>query len=204
MLVEFIGLPGSGKTTYLEVRTKDLSKDKVLTRLDLKKEQLNIAAFVLYLFRNFSLFFYFKIGVLYNIDFNLKRWYALMKGVVGTLQDFAKIDRILREDKNRIIVLDEGLLQRSLSVFCFFDRKANPFLFKRILRVIKRSKIIDEIDYIKVNLQTSIDRCQKRDSGFPFRFRSLKEKVIFVKFNNQLKGVKLIETEFQLNTIMND
>jgi len=188
MLVEFIGLPGSGKTTYLE-KLKQQSDD-IIERKTLEKTTLSFGSYMKYIVKNRSLFFMFGLGVLYNFDFNLKRWYALLIGVHATLIQYAKIDKI---DNSNSIIMDEGLLQRSLSIFYFNDRKLNPYFFKKVIKIISKLNCINKVIYLNIEPITSIERCKKRDSGLPYRYKKFSTESLKFKFNNTIKGIEFIK-----------
>lgn len=191
MLVEFIGLPGSGKTTYLK-NLKQQSND-IIDRKSLEKVTVSFSSFIKFAIKNRSLFFIFGLGTLYNFELDLKRWYALIIGVHATLKQFAKIDEVNKSNTKKNIIMDEGLLQRSLSIFYFNPRKLNLYFFKKTIKTILKLKIIDEVIYLNINPITSIERCLNRTDGLPYRYKKFDISSLKSKFNNTIKGIQFIK-----------
>lgn len=191
MLIEFIGLPGSGKTTYLEKLNQQ--SDAIIDRKSLEKITISFSSFIKFAVKNRSLFFIFGLGTLYNVELNLKRWYALIIGVHATLKQFAKIDKINKSNTKNSIIMDEGLLQRSLSIFYFNHRKLNPYFFKKAIKTISKLNLIDEVIYLNIEPITSIERCLNRNSGLPYRYKKFNTESLKLKFNNTIKGIEFIK-----------
>ncbi len=198
MLIEFVGLPGSGKTTYFN----KIKNNDTIGRDSIEKIPLSLKQYYTYTFKNFKLFFYFFIGILYNFELDLKRWYALIIGVHSTWKQFAKIDTL----NNKNIILDEGLLQRSLSIFYFHNRKYNPVLFNKVLKIIPQKHPITKIIVFSIDPISSIERCANRKSGLPYRYKKLNKNNLLKKFNYILQGIQKIENQFpnQIEYIINE
>lgn len=188
MIVELVGLPGCGKTTYLEKLHK--RSTDIIDRKKLDKSRISTLSYMKFIFNNKSLFFVFGIGVLYNFEINLKRWLTLLLGVHSTFIQYAKIFEIKNQNN---IVMDEGLLQRSLSVFYFNHRKLNPYLFKKVIKIISDSRYIDHIVFFNIEPILSIERCKKRESGLPYRYKKFDIETLKLKFRNAINGIEYIK-----------
>jgi len=202
MIIEYIGLPGSGKTT-LAFKEKQKNKN-IYLRSDLQNEQIDIIDIFSFILKRRKITFYLFIGTLYNFDINIKKWYTLILGVIKTIKDYSIIEKKINKNSNTIILMDEGILQRSLSVFCFNKKKFNFFLLKQIISVLLKYNLINKVYYIKVKSSTAIERCKNRSNGFPFRYSNLNSEKIASKFDHQLECYNVIASYFNVKIIINE
>lgn len=202
MIIEFIGLPGSGKTTYYY----KIRNATTIGRDSLENVPLSLKQYLVFTLKNSKLYIYLILGILYNFELDLKRWYALMLGVHGTWIQYVKIFSYSYKNKNNTIVMDEGLLQRSLSVFYFNERKWNPVLFNKVINVLHKKKYFNKIVFFKIKPEKSLLRCTNRKSGLPYRYKKFDQDTILNKFNYLLSGMEKIESKFsnQIEYIINE
>ncbi len=200
MITEFIGLPGSGKTTLLKKKQKK-NQGKFITRKDLTSQRTPLILRLRFLWRNPGLHYLFLLGFILNADVKLKRWYALWKGIDQTFRQYAQIQYLHNQSQDIKILLDEGLLQRSISVYCFNNRKWNAYLLHKQIEYIKNKQWVNEVIYIKIDIDTSMERCEKRRDGFPYRYRNISRNLIKEKFALNLKGFQIIQDVFDKELI---
>jgi hypothetical protein len=196
MLTELIGLPGSGKTTFEKKLTQGLDAKNTLTRKNLG--HISLTQFCVYLVKQRKLVGLFILGLLYNFEFEitLLKWRALIRQVRDTLVHFAKIDLAISNNPDIQIFMDEGLLERTISIYSFHSRKHNLFLMNKQLEIISKLGIIDRVYYLKVSRSLSIIRCKTRPEGLPVRYRFLENEELIEKFNNKLSGLENIKAHF--------
>jgi hypothetical protein len=189
MLIEFIGLPGSGKTTYLQSKFEK----NILTREEIKNRKIPMKTRFSFYFQEWKIVMLFVLGLLYNFEFKLKKWYALVLGVTATLKQYSLVYHYIKKQPNRSIILDEGLLQRSLSICSYNDRKYNVQLLKILVKKINNLNIIDLVYSFEITIEESKNRCKKRKSGLPFRFQNLNVSELNNKLNNFQKGILILK-----------
>lgn len=189
MLIEFIGLPGSGKTTYL----KSKIGAKILTREQIENRKIPMITRFSFYLKEWRLISLFTIGILYNFDFKIKKWYALIIGVQATLRQYSFVYYCKKKKHGLSIILDEGLFQRSLSVFSFNDRKYNIYLLKKISKKINSLNIIDSVYCFDLTVEESLSRSEKREDGLPFRFQNLKKLELNNKFYIFQRGLIILK-----------
>jgi len=191
VLIEFIGLPGSGKTTYLK---KIIEKDTI-TREKIEQMKIPIRMELAFYFSEWKLFVLFAAGVCYNFEFRIKRWYALIIGVRATFKQYAYVYNCAKKNEITSIVLDEGLYQRALSVFSYNERKYNERLLKIVVKRINHLNIINAVYFFEISVKESIARCNGREGGLPFRFQSFNGVELDKRMNIFYKGIiNLIKT----------
>lgn len=183
MLIECIGLPGSGKTTYLN------NNKTFVVRETIDESEISIIKEFIFYLKNWKLVSLFWLGVFYNFDIRIKKWYALVIGVNKTLKQYAKINYLFKEKE---IILDEGLLQRALSVYCFKKRTFNLVLLKKTIIKIKKHTTIDVVYVFEVSVDESIKRSLNRPDGLPFRFKKLSNDKLIISLTNFQKGIFII------------
>lgn len=196
MLIEFIGLPGSGKTTFEKTLIQDSDVESILNRQGLDEMKISFKNLWAYFFKNWKLVGLFMVGTLWNFEINLKRWYALIIGVKTTLVQYAKIDFEIKKNPDLKIIMDEGLLQRINSVYGFHRRILNFFLMQKHLELIKGLGVIDKVYYLKVSTSVSIDRCKIRSTGLPYRYLNFDKEQLISKFNYAQLGLEKIRFNF--------
>lgn len=190
MLIELIGLPGSGKTTFEKALIHDFDAKNTLTRNTLAR--ISLKNLCLYCLKHKQLVGLFMLGTVYNFElkFSLSKCSALIGLVKDTLVRYAKIDLAIKNNPDINIIMDEGLLERTISIYSFTYRKHNLYLMNKQLALIAKMGVIDKIYYLKVPASLSIHRCKHREEGLPIRYRRLDDKELLVKFNNKLSGLE--------------
>lgn len=197
MIVEYIGLPGSGKTTSMYTIINTNPSNVIVTREYLDNIKLSKLDYLFFISNSYCLVTNMYLGVLYNIEFKFKRWYTLFNGVNKTLNQYAKIYYVIKHNPCSNFILDEGLLQRSISIYCFNKTKINMFLFKKQLEIIKKMQLIDEIRYLNVSIDKAIERCNGRPGGLPYRYSLLNIDSLKEKFHNNIEGFEIIKNTFK-------
>lgn len=198
MLTEFIGLPGSGKTTFEKTLTQPFEAKNTLTRESLAREEIPFRKLCLYFLRHKRLVSLFMLGTLYNFEFeyNLRKWRALIGAVKITLVQYAKIDLAIKNNPDLKVIMDEGLLERTISIYSFHIRKHNLYLMNKQLALIAKMGVIDKVYYLKVSRSLSILRCQNRSDGLPLRYKRLDDNELVLKFDNKLLGLEAVKPFF--------
>ncbi|MGF1540307.1 MAG: NB-ARC domain-containing protein [Pleurocapsa sp.] len=167
LIVEFVGLPGAGKTTIsqqveLKLKERDLqivSRDKILKQW----EQENLWQKVVQLLPD-----------------NLHDWHILINSLIFALQvrpinrqSFSKAAKIFANFKRNnavalakdcdIILLDQGLLQETWSVSITGSPPPGKYLKREIIPLFDRSTTI--IIYCQIDIDTALKRIQNRTTS---------------------------------------
>jgi thymidylate kinase len=151
MIIEFCGLPGSGKTTI--AKKIEQNTDYKIIKIKSKRELLyyNFLFFIKYPVKFFYLFFY--------ICRNSESWKEFYLKLMNTFfQHNAKYQKALKFEK---AIIDQGYFQNFLSVF---NKKINTDIFYKYSELILQP---DKLFIIKVSEKERLERINKR--GYSFR-----------------------------------
>ncbi|MBI96381.1 hypothetical protein CL656_04480 [bacterium] len=187
MLIEFIGLPGSGKTYYQDYLIS--KKYNFLTRNDILERRLYYRDIVEFIYNNFSFVILLFISFLCNINWNIKKNYTLLLGI----KDIMKIYIIKKKLHDKDILLDEGIHQRLLSILFYRKSNLNMKLLNLLLVVMGKEFIPSKLIILDVSIDQSIENATKRKDGLPFRFKYFSEKDLLDRYNQFNRGIDLIE-----------
>lgn len=144
VILEFNGLPGSGKTAISKelMELESSSKEEYVLYEDVLKDEfpkskLLEIGWLLFLFINPSnlLFLYYSLSLFKNVEQitseRLRRMYRLMRM-------YFIYKRIFKKIKPRVIIVDQGILQQILSIL-YLDSLKNEVVIKKLFLYIKKT-----------------------------------------------------------------
>lgn len=203
MILEFIGVPGSGKSHISNDLAKELKKRNfnVLTNEKLiqiyKKRNLiiNIMNILPCLFK---VDFYLIVILIMKDKRPLKSKYILFKLLIRRILVYQIINKDNRRDN--IYLLDEGLLHFGVALFRN-RKKINERDIIKYINNIQNIKKYKRNEYLYVfiegDIETNFNRIESRESNWPIKRDSLnlEEKLFFLKssFHSYNKFLKTIE-----------
>jgi hypothetical protein len=184
MIIEFVGLPGSGKSYYAKRYVEQL-ESPVLTRESIAQTSLDIGRKLTSIWELKKIIFIFLFVSLLNSSLNIKKTYALFLGVISTL----KLYMYIVANKDKKFVLDEGVHQRILSILKFNNYFYNDRLFIYIVNILPQSILPNYLFYIDIPVKTAIEQATLRGAGLPYRFLGVGERRLNCIYNRQHDAV---------------
>lgn len=176
--IEFIGMPGCGKSYYKNKLIKLLNNKSVISNNygDLSKIK-KLLFFLFFLFTNFKLtvinLFFFNTKTSKSNEFAKHLYYFKNECAL----------RFYHQKKKKIIVNSEGFRHRSV-YFIYENLKYNKnFYYKKYLDLLPR---IDLLIYIKSKKKYNILRTKKRKNSFIYSSEEIK------KYDQKLKILEKI------------
>jgi len=169
MIIEFYGLPGSGKTTIAMLVRDILAKDGVETHFVSPNEEIyNKSIFSKFkeIYKLRKIFMILPIKDIF-VSNSFKDLKVLISSLVYTSMYYS-LSSIGKTNKDLITIIDEGFLQRIFSLFSF-HKIQNTILIKEYINAIPESQI--KI-YLKVSSETALKRMKQRGS-FPIRMQNM-------------------------------
>lgn len=187
MFVEFIGLPGSGKSTLIKT-LKRLSAHSDLPAVSLN----HVAEEVLaarkenpgYLRRKADRgWFYgtFSFAHKYPEIFRI----AFENTLINTPGQLDFLDLLgqyhfarLSQEERRLVLVDEGLLHRGAAAFL------NPEAFSSLENYLDNIPAPDAVVFIDIDIETAIERSKQRKKGIPVHYRKFTEAELFQHYEH--------------------
>lgn len=208
ILIEFIGLPGSGKTTIATLLCK---KDKRFIDILPKRNSFKINFFET-VYRHFISLIFISLNPLYSYKVFKIIWSTKQNSLNNfravSINFFYKSYLYSKSKKNEISVLDEGVLHAVLSIMISSKRSDKLFSHLDILlRTYNHKKIL--LFYIEVNDDEVINRLKFRSNDGK-RHRVLKSssicdlKLVKHSFNNLVELCILKFENIDVIKIQND
>lgn len=190
-MIEFNGLPGSGKTTITHYISKNYYENKLklinLKNDDIYKKHIRLKSFRLLknlLVPNRIYILIILIGFMHkNHSINVKNIY---RGIhIINLYNLYKLINKSNESEDTYYLLDQGIIQEIISIL--YDKKINKKSFKWLIKLIKFTYSEFSIINSKVSVEESLIRIQSRISNTS-RLDKLSEekanKVLRVQYEN--------------------
>jgi hypothetical protein len=202
MIIEFIGLPGSGKSFYSNrlkiLIEKESTSCDIYTRDTVDYSILKLLDYASFFWRTRYFSLVIMLALIFNIRYDIKKTYTLFLGVKET---FKLYTYIYKNNKNSIYILDEGINQRLISIFFFNNFFFNKGLFKVSLKLLNNKSLPDYLVYIDRDIEQSLKQAKKRLNGLPYRFRNFKNSKLHTVFYNQISGFDMLLQQDKVNTI---
>jgi len=211
--IEFIGPPGSGKSSIAEGLNKLFANKNIPSVLGNRNNNKNIIKKI-----NIQLLKLIIIDAIKLIPFifyqnktgsilNRLHWYNVFRGLIRTIA--INIFLSNRHD-NKIIILEPGYLTQILGSCMYSIRKRRYLSIKNILNKIEIANIVIKLI---VDPEVSIDRLIKRRRGIPKRMKQVdidSQKKIIINSNNisteivkycNKKGSQIIEVDVNKHSL---
>lgn len=155
MIIEFNGLPGTGKTTVAESLKHKLESDGIVCSLNYNVEESKIKRYFSYLFDG-SIHLYF-LGIKYadksSVPLNKekRRMVQLLIGYYRMYRTFMK------KESDKVLIIDQGIIQAFISIV-HTDKLISTVELNRILRFLKKRGI----DFKRVSCKTDVELSASR------------------------------------------
>jgi len=187
MIVEFIGVPGSGKSTISslvrddhELKLQNLSSSEEFFEEDeyaLKRSYEILRSIPLFIFDTIRLNFH-------RNKFNLHLWYRTLR---SNLKIYIKS---FKKNKGGIEVLDPGSLMLILNGLMYLKKiPSERYLYKSVERYLKSDVVI----FLSTDYNTMISRLESRERGYPLRMRDLNDRQKKRLLNNTIAFMNFVE-----------
>lgn len=178
MIIEFIGIPGSGKThishmlcNYLESQIEDLKvfhNDDILKEIKIDGRIRHLIILFPFIFNIYFLSLIYKILTRKNSSIASKK--KLIRIFLQRILIYSKINKKVRNN-NYLYVLDEGLLHFSIAFFRQNKElpegknlKSYLYIIKKIINYNTKDKIYIFVDS---DIEENYKRIENRKSGWP-------------------------------------
>ncbi len=175
-IVEFVGMPGSGKT-FFEKKIFKYSNKKIIRNNFYYLNKFNKIKFILFFIFSYPNFFFKSINIIFkNIlikeEFKKYFYYFYNEAAFRSYIDS-------RKEKKTILLNSEGFVYRTSYYFDYiYNEKTENYL--------NCLPKIDLIIFIKSNKKTDLSRTNKRNIGFKYNKRDLRD---YYKKNFFLKKI---------------
>lgn len=187
MIIELFGLPGSGKTTF----GNNLDKGNFIF---IKSKKYSFIFKVICIFKYLIFFFWLKEIILETLKF--KKWKLVrfkVSLVISTLCTFSEANSI-KNNTEKNILLDEGFLQRLLSVY---EEKKDIEFFQKIVKKVLLTDCVFIINFnFNIFLRYEDTRNNRKILGEDY-FNNWKN-VLDYNYKNILECIKLMNIDNKL------
>lgn len=163
MILEFVGLPGSGKTTLCDELQRWLADECGFLSTSGNRSDRNRLNIVLGIFR-----YWRATSIAGRVLIESSR--SRSDKLVAARWFLSTLGRYARPKDRRTLVIDEGLLQRS---FLLFLEREGYGSVDRIARYVKAIPLPDVVIMVEVDPAESLARLEQRSRPVPRRFRTL-------------------------------
>lgn len=173
MIVEFVGTPGSGKTTLFQKIKNSIGDDILVLNRNEILSHIRIKRYFIY-FKNLITHFGFILELFYLF---FKFSYIMpFRGIISFLVFFSQIEvakKIITKKEKMLIVFDEGFYQRINSFVMFSRKSVNSALIRKII-INKYSQ--NFLIVLPQNIDVLSERLKNRQYGI--RFSKIKKEKI--------------------------
>lgn len=193
-IIEMVGLPGAGKSTCQTQIAEAYRSREVTLRGDLERQPtVGFGEYLRFAARHPRVTFWFLVGVVLNLNFSPRLSKRFLDAVGTTIGNYVKMARSF--DSDRLFIMDEGLWQRSLSIFCYNERWYNPFFLRMMARGIAGDFPFIAVIHVDAGIDTALARCEQREGGLPYRFQHLSGDELRRKFSRWDAGITCLRQE---------
>lgn len=204
--IDFLGLPGSGKSTLSHLLSERFHKDLDVVEpsyhLDhecgcLQRCSFKILGVLIYAFYH-PFWFWHLMQIIYKQHSPLKKTFF-----VNLLNVAYKLNE-LASKKLCVVIFDQGLWQSVLSLY-YQDSEISTEEFADTYSKIQRlAPAVRTISvYVKTDIETSIDRMRRRHSNVS-RVESLDEKSMKEELRSQKRLIEAVEYDIEVDSSKND
>lgn len=206
ILLEFNGIPGSGKTTLsnrIITNMKDMNYAiESYHRVIKKPTRKNLRHLTWYLFSikpsSYKMGYYAVMYLLTNKIFNHENWLR----VISLIILFDLYQKKSLEDNDEVIVVDQGIIQQIISMLYKSELIADKYI-KKIIKYTKEKDLGLNIINVDLDIKASFERLNQR-KGNVSRIQTLSNEMAILTLNtqqNNLYKIREIINEIDLESI---